>query len=173
MKNRTELAKYFAKLGFRRGAEIGVAYGAFSKKMLEIIPGLNLLCIDPWYRRRRRQAYSEAIATLKPFPGATIIRADSMTAVKLIPNEWLDFVYIDAVHTYEYVRDDIQGWTKRVRIGGIVSGHDYYTTKRHKMGVIPAVDEYVKKHGYELKLTEWNKDPVYDERQPSWYFIKT
>lgn len=173
MKNRTELAKYFARMGFKRGAEIGVAYGIFSKILLELIPNLNLLCIDPWFRRRRRRAFPETLKLLSPYPGATIIRASSMDAVKLIPNKWLDFVFIDADHTYESVWDDIQGWTKRVRRGGIVSGHDYYHSASGTLGVIRAVDEYVNKKGYELKLTEWNKkDPLRDERQPSWWFIK-
>ena len=173
MKNRTELVKYFAQLGFKRGAEIGVAYGFFSKRLLEEIPNLNLICVDPWLRRRRPEAYAEAIKVLLPYPGATIIQAFSMDAVRLIPYEWLDFVYIDADHTYESVQNDIQEWTKRVRKGGIVSGHDYYEGRSHTMGVIQAVDEYIKEHQYELKLTDWDlKNPERDERQPSWYFLK-
>jgi len=31
----------------------------------------------------------------------------------------------------------------------------------------------VKEHGYELKLTEWDKEnPIRDDRQPCWYFTK-
>jgi predicted O-methyltransferase YrrM len=37
----------------------------------------------------------------------------------------LDFVYIDAGHRFDDVVQDIIKWTKKVRKGGIISGHDY------------------------------------------------
>jgi hypothetical protein len=39
----------------------------------------------------------------------------------------------------------------RKSAGGVVSGHDYYEFPSGKGGVIPAVDEYVAKHGYRIK----------------------
>ena len=91
-----------------------------------------------------------------------------------IPEESLDFVFIDAEHSYESVKEDVNGWAKKVRHGGIVSGHDYYKTRHGNTGVIDAVNEYVKEKGYQLELTEWNnEDPNQDERQPSWYFTRT
>lgn len=172
MKNRTELAKYFAELGFKRGAEIGVGKGFYSKVLLDNIPGLKLLCVDAWNRRGR--IYPIALQTLSPYKNCAIFRSLSMDAVRLIPDGWLDFVFIDADHNYEFVRDDIREWAKKVRKDGIVSGHDYYVFRNSGMrGVIDAVDEYVKTQGYELKLTEWNKrDPLRDEWQPSWWFVK-
>ncbi|HET7099047.1 MAG TPA: class I SAM-dependent methyltransferase [Patescibacteria group bacterium] len=173
MKNRTELLKYFAELGFTKGAEIGVANGVFSRRMLEIIPHLNLLCIDSWSEKRRPHAFENATTLLKPYSGAMIIKSKSMDAVKMIPDLWLDFVYIDADHTYESVVSDVSEWTKKVRSNGIIAGHDYYVTKTGNIGVIQAVDEYVKENGYELKLTSWDKrNPIKDDRQPSWYFTK-
>ena len=174
MKSRTELLEYFKELGFKKGAEVGVAYGIFSKRMLDVIPNLNLLCVDCWGSRKRHHCYSDAIKTLGVYPGANIICATSMVAVRQIPHRWLDFVYIDANHTYESVLEDITGWTKRVRRGGIVSGHDYYLSNKGNLGVIQAVDEFVKSKNYQLNVTDWNKnDPNRDERQPSWWFVKT
>ncbi len=174
MKNRTELAKYFAELGFKRGAEIGVLCGIFSKRMLEIIPNLNLLCIDSWLGRKGGRVFPEAVKLLKLYPRANIIRASSMDAAKDVPNGSLDFVFIDADHSYQAVKDDIREWSKKVRKGGIVSGHDYYVFPNSgNRGVIDAVDEYVKDHGYKLELTDWDKkNPERDERQPSWRFVK-
>ena len=94
-----------------------------------------------------------------------------MDAVKDFADKSLDFVFIDGHHGYDYIKEDIREWSKKVRKGGIVSGHDYYLTPAGNMGVMDAVDEYVKEHGYDLKLTDWDKDnPVVDDRQPSWYF---
>lgn len=180
MKNRIELARYFGKLGFKYGAEIGACFGYYSEILCKNIPGLKLIAIDNWNnnantkREMTLHMSGEKVTREKLAPyGATVIKKDSMEAVKDIPDESLDFVFIDADHSYKAVRDDIQEWSKKVRKGGIVSGHDYYVFKSGKGGVIKAVDEYVKEHGYKLELTDWdNKNPVRDDRQPCWYFIK-
>ena len=39
-------------------------------------------------------------------------------------------VYIDGNHTLPYVINDLIEWSKKVRVGGIVSGHDYRKSKR-------------------------------------------
>jgi len=173
MKNRTELAKYFAKLGFKKGAEIGVYKGYYSEVLLDNIPGLELLCIDSWcLNEARRNAYEVARKALSKYKGAKIIKSTSVEAAKNVPNESLDFVFIDAAHDYQSVKTDIETWTPKVKKGGIVSGHDYLPGRR-TVQVIEAVDEYVKEHNLKLLLTDWDKtNPHKDDRQPCWYFIK-
>ena len=180
MRNRTELAKYFGELGFKSGAEIGTCYGAYAERLYQNIPGLKLIAVDNWdnpetsrrERDRKVSVETKARAKLAPY-GTIIVKKSSMEAVKKVPDESLDFVYIDAGHTYKSVKEDIREWSKKVRPGGIVSGHDYYEFRSGRGGIIPAVDEYVKEHGYELHLTDWDKEnPAKDERQPSWWFKK-
>lgn len=180
MRNRTELAKYFGELGYKTGAEIGTCYGTYAEKLYQNIPDLKLIAVDNWdnpettRRERGSKVPVETQARIKLAPyDVIIVKKSSMEAAKEIPDESLDFVYIDADHTYESVRDDIREWSKKVRPGGIVSGHDYYEFRSGKGGIIRAVDEYVKKYGYELHLTAWDKEnPARDERQPSWWFFK-
>lgn len=62
-------------------------------------------------------------------------------------NSTFDFVFIDADHTYESVAKDIQAWYPKVKLGGILSGHDYPTWG----GVKKAVDEFVKRNNYKLQ----------------------
>ena len=183
MKNRTELAKYFAEQGFTIGAEIGVCTGYYSEILCKNIPGLKLYAIDAWdllgeYRDRQKlKKHSDFMATatmkLQPFD-CTIMKAFSMDAVKDFADESLDFVYIDGNHGYRFVKDDIREWSKKVRIGGIVSGHDYYVTPRGNRGVVNAVNEYIQENGYKLLTTDWDRRNRHkDDRQPSWFFIKT
>ncbi|KKQ40895.1 MAG: hypothetical protein US60_C0051G0005 [Microgenomates group bacterium GW2011_GWC1_37_8] len=183
MKNRTELAKYFKELGFMVGAEIGVAQGYFSRTICEENPGVKLYCIDPWevygeYRDFAKKdtfetMYNTAKEILAPYD-CTFIKKFSMDAVKDFDDGALDFVFIDGNHQYKYVKEDIEMWTPKVRVGGIVSLHDYYKTKAGNVGVIRAVDEYVKEYGYKLKIIDWDKDnPVRDDRQPCAYFLKS
>lgn len=171
MRNRTELAKFFSEKGFKVGAEIGVFKGEFSEILFKNIEGLKLYCVDVW-EGAWAHGFVNTIERLKKY-NAQIVRKYSVDAVKDIEDESLDFVFIDASHTYENVKQDIELWTPKVRKGGIVSGHDYYVTSTGNSGVIKAVDEFCDKHGYNLKVTVHDRtNPVKDEREPSWYFIK-
>jgi hypothetical protein len=175
IRSRHDLAKHFARLGFVIGAEIGVAGGRYSECLCKLIPNLKLFAVDYWdrYHGNRRgglqaqhfRNYEIAKERLKPY-NVEFIRAKSMDAVVDFEDGTLDFVYIDANHDYSYVKDDIEQWSRKVRVGGIVAGHDYYNFKNS--GVIEAVDEYVKANNLELGLT--SKDTDYHE--VSWYFTK-
>jgi predicted O-methyltransferase YrrM len=81
-----------------------------------------------------------------------------MEAVKDFKDESLDFVFIDGNHQYSYVLEDITEWSKKVRSGGIVSGHDYFEFLDN--GVIRAVNEYVKQYPQiKLNITTTHKRP--------------
>ena len=43
----------------------------------------------------------------------------------------LDFVFIDANHRFVDVAQDLTYWSRKVRKGGIVAGHDYTTARRY------------------------------------------
>jgi predicted O-methyltransferase YrrM len=183
MKNRIELAKHFEKLGFKVGAEVGVFNGYYSEVLCKTIPDLKLYAVDSWevykgYRDHKfttsmQRAYDAAKKRLDPFSNCEIIKKFSMDAVKDFEDESLDFVFIDGNHAYKYVKEDIEEWSKKVKKSGIVSGHDYYITNSGNVGVIQAVDEYVKKNNYKLNLTDWDKTlPVKDDWQPCWFFTK-
>lgn len=155
MRNRREvLYKKFNELGFKVGAEIGVRTGENALDMFKCIPGLRLYLIDPWRNIRKhndRLTYRLAKKTVEPF-NAIIIKKKSEMAVLKIPDGSLDFVYIDADHSFDAVLLDIIIWSRKVRTGGIISGHDYRKSK--KMGVKPAVDDYVRYHKIDLQLSD-------------------
>lgn len=169
---RRDLYRDFARRGYTRGAEIGVADGRNALAMCEEIPGLQLLGVDPWlkYAENPRGGpqtqhdgnYELAMERLKSYE-VTIYRGFSMDAVSLVSKDHLDFVYIDGHHGYEYVRNDLDAWADRVRPGGIVAGHDFYSFKW--AGVVEAVVEYTTKHGIE----DWH---LCDEREPSFWWVK-
>lgn len=69
---------------------------------------------------------------------ATSEEAAAFMAVENIHGPF-DFIFIDADHSYEGVRDDIQRWWPKLKPGGVMAWHDY----RHNdyPGVEKAVDE--------------------------------
>lgn len=175
MKDRIELAKYFKKLGFKVGAEVGVLEGSYSRALCRYNPELKLYSIDAWglldkkegMRAFHLKMYERAKRKLS-FHTAILIREPSIEAAKRFADGSLDFVYIDANHSYPAVKEDITIWTPKVRSGGIVSGHDYQLEE-----VIKAVDEYVENNNLKLMQTDYDS---YNKRtkkvQKSWYFIK-
>jgi predicted O-methyltransferase YrrM len=134
------LPKLFRELGFKVGAEIGVSRGFYSKTLFLGIPRLKLYLIDPWetygeyveHHKPENQPILDANLTktkerLAPY-NCEYIRKYSMDAVKDFADESLDFVFIDGNHSARYVIDDIDEWSKKVKKGGIISGHDYWNS---------------------------------------------
>lgn len=54
---------------------------------------------------------------------AVYMQIGSLAASKIIADQSLDLVFIDANHAK--VRDDIIAWFPKVRVGGLLCGHDY------------------------------------------------
>ena len=66
----------------------------------------------------------------------TPIRKPSLQAAQDFADRSIDIVFIDAAHEYDPVKEDILAWLPKVKLGGILSGHDYLCD-----GVKKAVDE--------------------------------
>jgi hypothetical protein len=116
-------------------AEIGVFEGTYSVTLLENLRTDKGWLVDSWEftptqgDAGRDQANWDEVARktmerLRPYENARVIRMRSEDAYKIIP-KGLDFVYIDASHYYEKVREDIVFWFPTVHVGGWVTGDDY------------------------------------------------
>ncbi|OGZ27066.1 MAG: hypothetical protein A2427_01050 [Candidatus Nealsonbacteria bacterium RIFOXYC1_FULL_40_7] len=169
-----DFAKLLNKFNYKRGAEIGVERGSFSEMLCKNIPGLELTCIDSWaqipdYRKRHNSLqdsfYRITKEKLKPY-GCKIIKGFSTDVAKTIPDESLDFVYIDANHEFQHCTDDIAEWSKKVRHGGIVSGHDFHYFR--------APEEVIHTKHVVLAWTQaYNVNPwfVFD-KDKIWFWVK-
>ncbi len=69
----------------------------------------------------------------------TPFQMSSIEASTKFPDNSLDFVFIDANHWYDDVMSDLNHWYPKVKMGGVISGHDY--TRGHAE-VIKAVDYF-------------------------------
>ena len=158
--NRIMLAKLFNELGYRTGAEIGTLWAQYAKILKRYNPDLILYCVDPWKiydgiqyftQKKLTQSYNLAVHRMKDFKDVHFIKKKSMDAVKDFKDNSLDFVHIDAHHEFPYVTEDILYWSKKVRPGGIVSGHDYHKEGQGQhetwiCGVREAVHAYTEKY---------------------------
>ena len=105
-----------------------------------------------------------------------------MEAVKDFKDNSIDFVYIDGNHTYDYVTQDITEWSKKVRKGGIVSGHDYgwwYHSQKMLKRTDGRVDLAVKTYTHTNNIHPWfvlgRRKMIKGETRDShrsWFFVK-
>lgn len=167
--DRNDLAYILAGLNMNIGAEIGVEVGRYSKVLCEANKDLLLYCIDPWeaypeYKAAKNHKSFEDNykATKERLAGynCRIIRKKSADAVKDFFSCYMDFVYIDGNHQFEYVLQDLELWTKIIRRNGIIFGHDY-----DKPEVKEAVDFYVKENNIDTLFV------LGTGRYSSWLFI--
>jgi predicted O-methyltransferase YrrM len=166
---RSDLIEIFKRSGFKIGAEIGVNKGNHSEMMCQMMPDLELTCVDPWkdYIKRndpqtQEKCYQEAKEKLSKY-NVTIIRDTSLNAVKLFPDNYFDFVYIDGNHTFDDCIMDLVFWSQKVRSGGMVAGHDY--VQRYQFGVIEAVNAYTRAHN----INDWY---LLKGREPTFFWVK-
>ncbi len=54
------------------------------------------------------------------------VRKSSVEAAKEFEDRSLDAVYVDAEHDPISVRSDINAWKNKIKVGGILCGHDFY-----------------------------------------------
>lgn len=122
--------------GWTRGAELGVDRGILTGMLLRACPNLSLIGVDTFPDRERS---SQALNYQESYPLLWLIKSRTNDAAARIPDQTLDFVFIDADHTHQSVREDIAHWAPKVRPGGWIGGHDYHPRKWP--GVVKAVNE--------------------------------
>lgn len=167
----------FVELGYKVGAEIGVADGKYSAHLCEHMPGLHLYSIDAWqcysgYREtvtqsRMEEMYTNAKQRLASYD-CDIYRAYSVNAAKHFDNGSLDFVFIDGNHDFVYVTNDIATWEPKVKPGGIVAGHDFH--RKGGRDYVCHVKDVVQAWTYSHGIKPWFV--VGGDRDPSWFWVK-
>lgn len=176
--NRSEMLEHFPKNSV--GAEIGVDLAKFSMRMVKIINPKLLWLVDFWHPsvlstypdyhpNLEKLAITARIAiehVLKPMAAGQVrvLCATSFNAARLVENESLDWVFIDAGHLFHETYTDLMLWYPKVKVGGIVSGHDFFRASP-MFGVERAVRDFV----------QWVGNPKINyttERAGSFWFTK-
>jgi hypothetical protein len=143
------------------GAEVGVAFGGHAEAILEQTRVARLVGVDPYLHSPDYDdmlnlpqpdfdcMFWYTIGRLSRFGDRYMhVRSPSIEAVNCISGT-ADFVYIDANHSYEAVKQDILLWLPKIRPGGIVGGHDFAP---EFPGVRQAVQELCSQNDLEIHL---------------------
>lgn len=155
------------------GAEIGVQKGYFSVQILNEATVGKLFLVDAWKRQGPSYLDDETVGDQADnlrqtehhiaghIPGGRveIIRAMSVDAATNWKGPPLDWVYIDADHSYGACYSDLVAWARVIKRDGSIFGHDYAEGGHGiKYGVIEAVRDFCEKYGWEL--TALTDEPV-------------
>lgn len=187
---RDNMAELFAELKFKKGAEIGVFKGKYSEVLCKTNPQAHIYGIDAWelaahpegvFVHGERQSYfdkcyQETLNRMKPYKNYTIVKKYSMDAVKDFEDQSLDFVYIDAGHDFMSFAEDLHWWLKKIRIGGIMSGHDY---ARYPFAKMIHVKRVLEAYAWSYRMLPLfivgsleKKEGFIRDRYRSWFWIK-
>lgn len=178
---RDDLPKFFRHMNYKVGVEIGVNTGLFTRILC--IYGLKVYGVDPWKvypeyfglnsnQEKMEENFAKAKRRLSKYD-CTLIRKTSMEAVKDFEDGSLDFVYIDGNHNFKYFTEDLWEWSKKVRKGGVISGHDYWNDRKNAFvaDVKHVLDGYTKA----AKLSKWyvlgKKSDIKVDLERSWFWI--
>lgn len=136
MTHRDVMVRLAKAEGWTRGAELGVGSGLLFERLMSECPDLFLIGVDTFNRNERA---ARVFDVAMRFRGrCTVHHSTTVEAADSVPDESLDFVFIDAGHSYRAAKADIAVWERKVRPGGWLGGHDYHAAHP---GVVRAVDE--------------------------------
>jgi predicted O-methyltransferase YrrM len=107
------------KNNFKTMAEVGVRDGRTTFYLLDHCPNLIIYAIDmsikEFYNKEIANRYKNRLIA---------IEAKSEVAADRIADNSLDLVFIDANHSYDYVKKDIIKYTPKLKESGMLTGHD-------------------------------------------------
>lgn len=156
--NRKELLELVQKGGIV--AEVGSFRGDYAATIVSVAQPLELWLIDPWTGYNQITAEDGVTVYTEPNLAETFLRLhfryDPRT-VKLargrgeelldfFPDNYFDAIYVDAVHTTEAVKQDLDFANRKVRSGGFIFGHDWQYDS-----VKQGVYSFLAKTGYSLE----------------------
>ena len=157
---RRDLWRVIEDLPVSAAAEVGVAEGYFSAEMLAWPIALKrVFMVDRWAHvtiagdSANPQVWHErnmdaALTRVSCFgERAVVLRGDSVKMADKVFDGSLSLVYVDADHSYEGVKADINAWYVKLVVGGVMAFHDFEATQ---YGVKRAVKEFCDKRGLPL-----------------------
>lgn len=137
------LASLMLEQGYKSFVEIGCKEGRTTGHILANVPDSRVIAVDPWITQEAsadptKETYENwDFAKIERTFWENVGEHKDRCAMWRMPSEtaaisWamrndalVDLVFIDALHDYEHVKQDIGLWWPKVRVGGILALHDF------------------------------------------------
>jgi len=169
------------------GVEVGVDQGVHACEILHDWKELKTLHLVDNYSAKNISNHGDARIKLQMFNDRVKWHLrPSLEAALSFDDNSLDFVYIDASHVFIDVLRDCIVWYKKVKVGGVLCGHDYRKdwvsldkhspTYINSYGVVNAVDKFIKCKNIEIEMDKKGNKLVLgtktDGGSSDWWAIK-
>ncbi len=153
------------KFNLKKMCEIGVAFAGHADAILSKTDIDKFYAVDSYQlsetttdnftfdginynQNHYNDLYEFAKKRLERFEDRSVfIRKTSEEASLMFDDDSIDIVFIDGEHTYSAIKNDINKWQSKVKMGGIISGHDY------NHGNFPDIKKFVDEWCLENKYT--------------------
>lgn len=141
------------------GCELGVFEGDFAQDLLSSNKFNKLYLIDIFsgYASNFGKYYPDASVLynlvktrFQDHSEIEVVKQDSVSFLSSTQIKF-DFIYIDTVHTYEHLSQELNTAHRCIKTGGYICGHDYCS---EFSGVVDAVMEFSEKYHYPLIITQ-------------------
>ena len=139
------------------GAWLGRSIAFLSVEAINSGKNIDVYAVDKWEDAiefsisniTNDNFYSSFLTNIEPIKDSlNIIRALSVEAANKFTDNSIDFLFLDAAHTYKDVTDDFVSWWPKIKKDGIFAGHDYYNPE-----VGRAVNDFCSKVGAIVDLS--------------------
>lgn len=164
---------FMQKYNCRVICEVGVFAGRNFGRMIEHDPDIAI-AVDMWKedgiyehndsgfsQSELDNEYRHFCNRMKEKRFVNIYKEHSLEAVKHFPDEYFDFIYIDADHTFEGTLSDLQSWYPKLKKGRFFIGDDYNRTVYPTQvtydvkGAVEKFSSVNKLQAYEIPGNEW------------------
>ena len=130
-------------------AELGTDHGDFAQMIVKHSSPSELHVVDVTLANFRRSAFAPVIdqGTVQ------LHESDSVDALRRFPDGYFDWIYVDANHSYDGVKRDIDEAKRKIKDNGLLVFNDYiFWSHREFMpyGVVQAVNEFCLAEDWEL-----------------------
>ena len=118
------------------GTHCGVSYCAFCQAVMETGSGASCYAVDTWAGDAHTGPYGGDVyenlkAHHKQYESfSQLLRMTFDEALRQVPDESVDLLHVDGLHTYEAVKRDYNTWLPKMSDRGIILFHDTVVTQR-------------------------------------------
>jgi len=156
-------------------AELGVETGIYAKKIFEITKPKEFHLVDVWdsisdpwpSREKQAENYKRILKNFESeINGRQIIvhKGDDIGYLQSLPDNYLDWVYIDSSHAYEHTLQELIVSDRKLKASGFICGHDFVDNefgRRSGFGVIKAVNQFIKNNSWRLIYLTKDNEPTF------------
>jgi hypothetical protein len=148
-------------------AEVGVADGDFSRKILDLSSPKTLHLIDAWSVDRYRGGIDRVSERLEQEIADGRVEIHQGMSTEVLPTfsaAFFDWVYIDTNHSYETTAQELEICDRVVQSNGRIAGHDFCVgniVKPVVYGVVQAVNEFCVERDWQYEYVTLESDGVF------------